>query len=114
MVVYVLCLFFQLSTVIQKDDEDDDEDDDYYDESDYKWTVTSSSGLLSVSGRLHTEQPQTLVVDIPGDVSTPALTQFFQVIPQKLQGILKLKLWKSYLEYDKCDKSLLVVLPDFE
>ena len=158
LVIYVFCLFFQLSTIIEKDDVDDDtdaedaedaedyedaevdedaededaededaededaEDEDAEDEdaedseddkSDFKWTVTSSSGLLSVSGRLHTEQPQKLEVNIPGDVSTPALTQFFQVIQKEFTGSMKFKLWKSYLEYDKCDPSL-AVFPYFE
>ena len=109
MVVYDM-LFFQLSTVIRKNC-----DDEYpSDESDYMWTVTSLSGLSSVSGHLHADEPDILVVDIPGDVSTAALTHFFQVIQKEFCTSLKLKLRKSYLEYDQVDKSLLDVFPDFK
>ena len=42
-----------------------------------KWTVTDFSGLSIATRLLQTEQPQTLVVDIPSDVPTPpALLQF--------------------------------------
>ena len=77
------------------------------------WTVTGSSGLSSATRRLQTEQPKTLVVDIPRDVPTPpALQQFCQVVQKKFTGNLKLRLWRSYLKYEKCDKNF-PALSDF-
>ena len=96
--------FFQLSRDIEEKVDDD---------GDIEWAVTSSSGLSSVSWRLHTQQPMTLDVDIPDVVSTPVLKQFFQAIQKEFTGDLYLLLWKSYMDYDQCDKSI-VVLPDFK
>ena len=98
----IVCIFFQSST-------------DMEEKCGGKliWKVTSSSGLSRASHRLHTEQPISLVVDIPGVVSTFALKQFFQVIQKEFIGLLFFNLQKSYLEYDKCDKSL-VVFPNFK
>ena len=100
----IFLYFFQLSGDIEEV---------FDDAGDIEWSVTSSSGLSSVSWRLHTEQPMTLNVDIPDVVSTPVLKQFFQAIQKEFTGYLNLDLWKSYMDYDQCDKSI-VVLPDFK
>ena len=73
------------------------------------WTVTDSSGLSITTRLLQTELPKTLVVDIPSAVPTPpALQQFCQVVQQQFTGDLTLRLWRSYLKYEKCDESLAV------
>ena len=78
------------------------------------WTITDSSGLACATRRLHTEQPKTLVIDIPSDVLTPpALQQFCQVVQKTFTGDLTLQLWRSNLEYDNCDESI-AVLADFK
>ena len=74
-----------------------------------KWTVTDSSGLSIATRLLQTEQPQTLVVDIPRAVPTPpALQQFCQVVQKTFTGDLRLRLWRSYLEYENCDECIAV------
>ena len=73
------------------------------------WTVTDSSGLSIATRLLQREQPQTLVVDIPSDVPTPpALLQFCKVVQKTFTGKLRLRLWKSYLEYENCDEYIAV------
>ena len=73
------------------------------------WTVTDSSGLSIATRLLQTEQPQTLVVDIPSVVPTPlALQQFCQVVQKTFTGDLTLRLWRSYLEYENCDEGIAV------
>ena len=104
MIINVVCKLFQLST---------DFTEGKYGDT-ISWTVTSSSGLSRVSRLLHTEQPHTLEVDILGVVSTPALRRFFQAIQKYFTGLLEFQLKKSYLEYDNCDKSLAVFMPDFK
>ena len=80
---------------------------------DITWKVADSAGLSSVARRLQTEQPQTLQVDISSTVPTPpALQQFCQVVQKKFTGCLVLNLWRSHLNYEKCDESIMV-LPDF-
>ena len=98
-----MCIFFQLST---------DTLERKYGEN-ISFYVTSSSGILRVSRRLRTEQSKRLMVDIPGVVPAPALKQFFQVIQKEFTGMLFFNIHKSYLEYDECDKSL-VVFPNFK
>ena len=73
------------------------------------WTVTDSSGLSIATRLLQTEQPQTLLVEIPRDVPTsPALQQFCQVVQKTFTGNLSLRLWRSYLEYENCDECIAV------
>ena len=80
---------------------------------DNTWIVTNSSALSSTTRRLQTEQPRTLVVDIPSDVPTPlALQQFCEVVQKKFTEDLTLSLWRSYHNYEKCDRSI-VLFPDF-
>ena len=100
----IFLYFFQLSRDIEEKVGDD---------GNIEWAVTCSSGLSSVSLRLHTQQPMTLDVDIRDVVSTPVLKQFFQAIQKEFTGDLNLGLWKSYMDYDQCDKSI-VVIPDFK
>ena len=78
------------------------------------WTVADCSGVSTATQRLQTEQPQTLVVDIPDDVPTRStLNQFCQVVQKKFTGNFSLKLWRSYLKYEKCDRSMMV-FPTFK
>ena len=73
------------------------------------WTVTNSSGISIATCLLRTEQPQTLVVDIPSAVSTPpALQRFCHVLQKIFTGDLRLRLWRSYLKYEKCDDCIAV------
>ena len=79
-----------------------------------QWTINCSAGILSATRRLQAEQPKTLMVAIPSDVPTPqALKQLFQVMEKRFTGDLKLELWQSYLNYDKCDESI-AIFPYFK
>ena len=76
-------------------------------ESGNTWTINSAFAVANATRRLQTEHPQTLDIDIPGDVPTPTtLMQLLQVVQQRFTGNLKLQLWGSYFKYEDCSEMI--------
>ena len=71
------------------------------------WMINSAAGVANATRRLQTEQPRTLDVDIHRDLPIPPeLTQMLQVVQQRFTGSLKLKLWRSYFNYNDCSQMI--------
>ena len=71
------------------------------------WNISSAYEAFTATIRLESEQPETLVVDIPSDVPTPmSLRQLCEAIQQRFTGSLKLELWHSYINYDDCSEMI--------
>ena len=47
--------------------------------------------------------------DDPTERTPPALQKFCQVVQERFTGNLTFKLWRSFLEYEKCDDSIAVI-----
>lgn len=100
----MLTLFLQISTDIVENEEDDN----------IQWTITNYSGISTAIRRLRTEQPRTLVLDLPRDITiTKDLQQLCEVVQKNFVGDLKLRFIRSYLTYEKCDRAI-VTFPDYK
>ena len=75
-----------------------------------KWTVNSAEGMVNAIRLLQTVKPIILEINVPKEKKTPIeLKQLCGVIQQKFTGIVVVKLWHSFLNYEDCSHQVKIL-----